>query len=68
MKVLAGFMLVAFVIMGLIVGDQFADSGFMCRDLPTQCEWGFSSYLWSSVCILTGIFVAAVLLALSRIH
>ena len=64
---IAWFMLIAFAIMGLILGYQFADSGFICREMPSTCEWGLSSYLWSTVCILTGIFVSAVLLALSRI-
>ena len=64
---IAWFMLIAFAIMGLILGDQFADAGATCSMLPERCEWGLSSYLWSFVCILTGIFVSAVLLALSRI-
>ena len=64
---IAWFMLIAFAIMGLILGDQFADAGAMCQLYSTDCEWGIRSYLWSSVCILTGIFVSAVLLALSRI-
>ena len=67
MKVLAGFMLIAFVIVGLILGYQFADAGAMCQVYSTDCEWGIRSYLWLSVCILTGIFVFAALLALLRI-